>query len=321
MAIDPFSLLIFILLLIVIALLLKRGNITREVEGAVVRSLQNSSGMFEAVFSSAISKNVNTLEGAFAKSMKQLGLQEDMGVLKNTTRELKDLTTDLKTMFAVKHQRARFGELQLEGLLKDLFPHTRLKFQHNIPGCGTPDACIMVDETHYLCIDSKFPLENLKRYGEARGEEKDQYWDAFLRDVYRHIDDVRKKYVSRGNTLDFAFMFVPSDLIYFKIASESSEVLVEAAKSGVIMVSPSILPAYLSLVSAKIKAEEISEKAEEIQNKIDGMSKHMEELDTALERAYRQIGHANTNMGRAMNAFQNMKNYFSSITSLKGDKE
>jgi DNA recombination protein RmuC len=152
------------------------SSIPNWIDGAVAKSFQNSAAVFESVFSSAISKNTEVIKGAFATSLKELGIQEDLGKLSQASSELKNITSDLKTMFQIKHARAKFGELQLENLLRDIFPASRLVFQKNI-GYGIPDACVMVEDSKYLCIDSKFPLENFRRYSEAESEEeRSRYW-------------------------------------------------------------------------------------------------------------------------------------------------
>jgi DNA recombination protein RmuC len=220
-------------------------------------------------------------------------------------------------MFEIKQSRARFGELQLEMLLRDIFPSNRLAFQHNIPGTGTPDACIIVENGKHLCIDSKFPLENFRKYANAVGDEKRKYWDAFTKDIKRHIEDIRRKYVGRENTVDFAFLFVPSDTIYYHLISEAPEVAVEASKAGVILASPTVLPAYLNLISTKIKAEEISERADEIQEKINGMIKYIEDLESRLNTATRHINNAYNSIGKARQSFERMKTYFKTISNLE----
>jgi len=291
-------------------------NLPGWVEGAVLKTFQSSSGIFENVFASAISKNAEVIKGAFATSIKELGIQEDVGKLKEASSDLKSLTADLKSMFEVKQSRAKFGELQLEMLLRDTFPQNRLHFQRNIPKIGTPDACILV-ESKYLCIDSKFPLENFKKYVSAESEEeRRRCWDAFVKDVKRHIQDVRAKYVGRENTFDFAFLFVPSDAIFYHLIGDAPEVVVEASKAGVVLASPMVLPAYLNLVSARIRAEEISERADEIQAKINGMVKYIEDLESKLNTTTRHVVNAYNSIGKTSQSFERMKDYFMTISSL-----
>lgn len=296
-------------------------NIQQGIENAVLKTFQSSSGVFESIFTSAISKNTEVIKGAFSTSLQELGIQEDLGRLKETSKDLKNLTSDLKSMFEIKQARAKFGELQLESLLRDLFPSSRLRFQHSISDVGTPDACIRVQKNRYLCIDSKFPLENLKKFGKAENEkDRENSWNKFLKDVEKHVNDINRKYVGKEMTMDFAFMYVPSDTVYYQIACDAPEIIVEASKKGVVLTSPSILPAYLSLISAGIRAEEISEKAEQIQKKIDRLGKYMDEVEDVLEKSNRHLDRASASMGKTLYAFNQMKSYFSSISGLEVEK-
>lgn len=292
-------------------------NIQQMVENSFLRTIQGSTSIFENLFASTLSRNAEIIKGAFATSLKELGIQEDLGKLKEASNDLKSITSDLKSMFEVKSSRAKFGELQLESLLKDVFPPQRLRFRENI-GNGIPDACVLVEENRFLCIDSKFPLENFKKFCESeKAEEKEKFWNMFINDVRKHVDAIRSKYVGRDNTMDFAFMFIPSDAIYFRIVSESPEIAVEASKLGVILTSPSILPAYLSLISAKIKAEEISRSAEEIRKKIDGLGVYLDGLGDKLDTLVKHINNASSNVPKVQQAFNSLKAFYSSLVSLR----
>lgn len=288
-------------------------SIPTIVEGAVSKTFQSSAGVFESLFASALTKNSEVIKGAFATSLKELGIQEDLGKLSEASADLKTLTSDLKSMFQVKQSRARFGEMQLESLLKDIFPANRIMFQKNI-GVGTPDACILVEDGKFLCIDSKFPLENFRRYSEADSEaEKKQHWNSFVRDLKKHVEDIRSKYVGKENTLDFALMFVPSDTIFYHIISEGPDLAVEASKAGVILSSPSVLPAYLSLISARIRAQEISRRAEEIQRKLGKMGHFIENLESDLETLFRHVGNASKKASDVKTSFSDLKSFYSVI--------
>ncbi|MEM1671811.1 MAG: DNA recombination protein RmuC [Archaeoglobaceae archaeon] len=296
-------------------------SVQQMVENSVVRTIQNSASIFESLFASALAKNTEAIKGAFATSLKELGIQEDMGKLREASNDLKNITSDLKSMFEIKSSRAKFGELQLENLLRDLFPVQRLKFQENI-GSGIPDACVLVEENRFLCIDSKFPLENFRKFCEAeKAEDKDKLWKMFLNDLERHVESIRSKYVGKENTLDFAFMFIPSDAIYYRIISESPEIAVEASKAGVILTSPSILPAYLNLISAKIRAEEISKSVERIQKSMDELGRHLEDFEGNLETLLRHVTNASNNVPKVQKSFNNLRAFYSNLSSLRDLEE
>jgi DNA recombination protein RmuC len=165
-------------------------------------------------------------------------------------------------------------------------------------------------------------LENFKKYNEAENaDEKERYWREFLKDVRRHAEAIRDKYVGKENTADFAFMFVPSDALFYQIVSEASDIAVEASKAGVILASPSVLPAYLNLVSARIRAEEISEKAEEIQRKMNTFGNYLEDLGSKLATLFKHVNNASSNVPKVQQSFDRLNAYYSSVRSLEIEAE
>ncbi len=123
--------------------------------------------------------------------------------------------------------------------------------------------------------------------------------------------------MGRENTLDFAFMFVPSDSIFYHLVSEEPDLVVEASKSGVILASPSVLPAYLNLVSARIQAQEISRRADEIKNKINVLGKHIDNLSSDLETLFGHISRASNKVPSVKTSLANLRSYYSSICSFE----
>ncbi|MCD6155255.1 MAG: DNA recombination protein RmuC [Candidatus Verstraetearchaeota archaeon] len=289
-------------------------NLPQTVEFSVMKTIQNSSGIFQNAVTSALSQNTDIIKGAFATSLKELGIQEDLGAIKNAAGDLKNVTSDLKSMFEVTTTRGRFGELQLESILGDIFPPQKFRIRESI-GTEVPDAYIIIDENKYLCIDSKFPLDNFKRYLEAEDPgKKERYWKDFLRNVGAHVGEIKNKYVGKENTMDFAFMFIPSDRVYYTLVSEAPEFVSDAAKSGVIMTSPSLLPAHLSLVLTKIQAEEISKRANEVQRKIQHLGTHIENLERTLNILFRHVRNSSNKIPDVERALDDLKLYYNSLS-------
>ena len=291
-----------------------KENLPQTVEFSVLKTIQSNSNVFENAVTSALAQNTEIIKGAFATSLKELGIQEDLGAIKNAAGDLKKVTSDLKSMFEVTPTRGKFGELQLESILRDIFPPQKFRIRENI-GTGVPDACIIIDENKYLCIDSKFPLDNFRKYIEAEDpREKERYWKDFLNNVATHVQEIKNKYIGKENTMDFAFMFIPSDRVYYNLVSEAPEFVSDAAKAGVIMTSPSLLPAHLSLVLTKIQAEEISKRANEVQRKIYHLGTHIERLERALDTLFRHIRNSNNKIPEVERALDDLKLYYTSLS-------
>jgi DNA recombination protein RmuC len=93
--------------------------------------------------------------------------------------------------------------------------------------------------------------------------------------------------------MDFAFMFIPSEGIYYDLltnqvgAGEDDNLIQRAAsKYKVIIVSPTSFLAYLQTVLQGLKALEIEKRAEDIQKRVGELGKHL----GSYEEYYRKLG-------------------------------
>ena len=95
--------------------------------------------------------------------------------------------------------------------------------------------------------------------------------------------------------MDFAFMFIPSEGIYYDLltnqvgAGEEENLIQRAAsKYKVIIVSPTSFLAYLQTVMQGLKALQIEERAVEIQKRVGELGKHI----GSYEELYKKLGNA-----------------------------
>ena len=95
--------------------------------------------------------------------------------------------------------------------------------------------------------------------------------------------------------MDFAFMFIPSEGIYYDLltnqvgAGEEENLIQRAAsKYKVIIVSPTSFLAYLQTVMQGLKALQIEKQAEEIQKRVGELGKHI----GSYEEYYKKLGNA-----------------------------
>jgi len=126
--------------------------------------------------------------------------------------------SELQEILRPPKARGGFGELLLENLLRDRLPATAFEFQYGFAGGERVDAVIKVDRI--VPIDSKFPLDNFERMLRADNDiERQQFEKLFARDVKAHVDAISTKYIRPDEgTYDFAFMYLPSEAIYYELA-------------------------------------------------------------------------------------------------------
>ena len=263
------------------------------------------------------------IKDAFATCWKELGIDQDIGAIKEKAQDITRAAQSLQDLFKVTRGRGEYGEFQLEQILKDLLPPQYVHIRERIPRIGKiPDAHISTPQG-ILCIDSKFPLENYRRMIEtADPTQKENYKVAFRRDVQEQIDKIKEDYVKpEEGTTPFAFGFIPSEAVYQYLTECETELVAKAAKEGVLLVSPATLAVNLNLLSIGLKAVEISEKAEEIQKNLKGLGSALRELEDVWNTLYSHIKNSYNKAGEVNNKYTNLKLAFQKIAETREEKK
>ena len=189
-------------------------------------------------------------------------------------------------------QRGILGEYYLETVLKNVLPPGMYQMQYPFKNGEIVDAAVFVSDK-IVPIDSKFSLDNYNRLVHAPDAERPAFEKAFVNDLKMRITETAKYIRPEENTMDFAFMFIPSEGIYYdlltnQVGGGEDENLIQraAGKYKVIIVSPTSFLAYLQTVMQGLKALKIEEKAVEIQQRVGELGKHV----AAYEDFYRKLG-------------------------------
>jgi DNA recombination protein RmuC len=217
-------------------------------------------------------------------------------------RELSQLQQILRPPKA----RGGFGELLLENLLGDRLPRSAFEIQYGFTGGERVDAVIKVDRL--VPIDSKFPLDNFERMAAADNDlERQQFEKLFARDVKSHVDAISAKYIRPDEgTYEFAFMYLPSEAIYYELAcGRTGALLAYAHDKRVLPVSPTTLTAYLQVIVLGLKGLQIEQHAQEVmaycarlQSDFGKFKEDFELVGTHLERAHKKFGDSEKRLGK-----------------------
>jgi len=216
-------------------------------------------------------------------SVKEIGRQTQ-----GFAQQLQNLQDILKN----PKQRGILGEYYLETVLKNVLPPGMYQMQYPFKNGEIVDAAVFVSDK-IVPIDSKFSLDNYNRLVHASEAEKPTFEKAFVNDLKMRITETAKYIRPEENTMDFAFMFIPSEGIYYdlltnQVGGGEDENLIQraAGKYKVIIVSPTSFLAYLQTVMQGLKALKIEEKAVEIQQRVGELGKHI----SAWQEFYRKLG-------------------------------
>jgi DNA recombination protein RmuC len=266
-----------------------------------------------------ISVDQEAVKGAVATCWKELGVDQDIGAIKQRAEDIKNATQALTTLFRVTRGRGEYGEFQLEQILRDLLPKQYVHIRERIPKTGKiPDAHIVTPQG-IVCIDSKFPLDNYRKLIEIADEtQRASFATSFCSDVNTHIKKIKSDYVKpEEGTTPFAFGFIPSEAVYQYLTECESSLVAEAAKEGVLLVSPATLAINLNLLSLGLKATEISEKAQQIQNNLGKLSKSLGEVETSWSTLYTHIKNTYSKASEVNEKYGKLRDTFDRIANIE----
>lgn len=244
----------------------------------------------------AMSDSVNRQFSESAKIIKEV--TQGLTKLDETNKQVvsfADQLQGLQDILKNPKQRGILGEYYLETVLKNVLPPGSFQMQYSFPDGKIVDAAVFVQDK-IVPIDSKFSIDNYNRLVEEKDPlEKDRLEKLFVSDLKNRIVET-SKYIQPGQgTMDFAFMFIPHEAIYYDLIvnkigalKEDSETLIQraASKYHVLIVSPTSFLAYLQTVMQGLNALRIESQAKEIVKKVGDLVRHLKNY----QEFYRKLG-------------------------------
>lgn len=222
--------------------------------------------------------------------------------LDETNRRVVDVADELKTLQNVLQnpkQRGVFGEYYLQSVLENVLPPGQFALQYKFNDGEIVDAAIFLEKGQILPVDSKFSLENYNRMIEATEKsERDKLLLKVKMDLKGRIDETSKYIRPSENTMDFAFMFIPSESLYYDLlinnvgTGGSSRDLIEYAfrDKHVIIVSPTSFMAYLQTVLQGLRSLQIEEQAKDIQVRVGKLGQHIGKFEDYMQKLGNALG-------------------------------
>ncbi|MEK7451642.1 MAG: DNA recombination protein RmuC [Patescibacteria group bacterium] len=263
---------------------------------------------------SQINEITRTLDRKLGESTKILQQQfgESARIIREITTELTkvgegqkqvvDIAKQLESLQDIlknPKQRGVLGEYYLETVLKNVLPPGSFQMQYEFKDGTIVDAAIFVKDK-VIPIDSKFSLENYNRLLETKDEaEQKRLETAFRDDLKMRIDETAKYVKPEEGTMEFAFMFIPAEAVYYDLlvnkigaVKSSTRDLIQyaAGEKKVMIVSPTTFLAYLQTVLQGLKALQIEESAKEIRKRVMELGKHLASYETYMKKLGVHLG-------------------------------
>jgi len=265
--------------------------------------IQNQINEITRTLDVKLGESTKILQSQFGESAKIIrDVTERLTKLDETNKQVIDFADqlrDLQDILTNPKQRGVLGEYFLETVLKNVLPPGSFQMQYPFNDGTIVDAVIFVRDK-IIPIDSKFSLENYNRILETKDEsERARYEAAFKEDLKMRIDETSKYIKPNENTTEFAFMFIPSEAVYYdllinKIGAVKSNtrdlIQYAAGNKKVMIVSPTTFLAYLQTVLQGLKALQIEESAKEIRKRVEELGRHLSSYETYMKKIGVHLG-------------------------------
>ncbi len=238
-------------------------------------------------------KNMNeSMRNQFDRSASLIrDVTEGLTKLDETNRQVvsfADQLQNLQDILKNPKQRGILGEYYLETLLKNVLAPSQYQMQYGFKN-GEMVDCVVFVKDKIIPVDSKFSLENYNRMIETNDKsEKERLEKIFVNDLKLRISETAKYIRPEEGTMDFAFMFIPHEAIYYDLlinkigaVTEETDNLIQraAGKYKVIIVSPTSFLAYLQTVLQGLKAMQIEETTKDIIKRVSEIGTHLKKYE------------------------------------------
>jgi len=249
-------------------------------------------------FKEQFGENTKVIQEISGQSNKMIAeITEKLTSLDKTNQQVIGFSEQLSNLEKVlKHQKQRgnLGEAGLQLVLENILPPTAFHLQYKFVDGTIVDAVVKTKDG-LIPIDAKFSLDNYERLiHEDDDNKRNEYEKMFKNDLKKRIDETAKYILPKEGTLDFAFMFIPSEAIYYDLLVNDVKSVVKIntrnlidyafVEKHVVIVSPTTFAAYLQTVMQGLRAMRIEESAVAIRKNVEQLGKHMNAYEDYMKK-------------------------------------
>lgn len=272
-----------------------------------VNELTRNINNLQETVGNRLEQNNTSMQSSMQKQLSESAklvadVTQRLAKLDETNKRVIDVADELKTLQNVLQnpkQRGVFGEYYLESVLDNILPSKNYQMQYKFSDNEIVDAVVFLDKGQILPIDSKFSLENYNRMvAESHKPDREKLLAKVRTDLKNRIDETSKYIRPSEGTMDFAFMFIPSESLYYDLligdvgTGSSARDLIEYAfrDKKVIIVSPTSFMAYLQTVLQGLRSLQIEEQAKDIQIRVGKLGQHIAKFDEFMGKLGKSLG-------------------------------
>jgi DNA recombination protein RmuC len=253
-----------------------------------------------------------TLERRLGESFKQVS--ERLEQVHKGLGEMQTLATgvgDLKKVLTNVKTRGTWGEVQLGALLEqvlnpDQFATNvvtkdggeRVEFAIKLPGQGADK-----DETVWLPIDAKFPVEDYQRLVEAQEKADIEGVEAAGKQLENRVKgcagDICEKYLNPPKTTDFGILFMPIEGLFAEVIRRTGLTEVIQRECRVVIAGPTTLWSILSSLQMGFRTLAIQKRSSEVWNLLAAVKTEWTKYGDVLDAVQKKLHQASDTIEKA----------------------
>lgn len=273
----------------------------------------------------------STLDERFNQSFKIIS--DRLSEINKGFMEMQSLQTrvnDLKKIFTNVKQRGTWGEIALDNLLSQILTpeqysknvnitkneNERVDFVINLPGKN--------EETVFLPIDAKFPIEDYLRLVEASEKGNATQIEEEGKNLEKRIkaeaQSIRDKYVHPPKTCDFAILYLPVEGLYAEVVRRPNLIEDLQTRLRVVVCGPTTLAALLNSLQMGFRTVAIEKRSTEIGKLLEQFRKDFTQFSDLLGQTKKKLESVQNTIDNAEKRTQLIGKRLQSVSAITGEK-
>lgn len=238
----------------------------KEIQSSNEKKLDEMRATVDEKLSTTLEKRLNESVKIINQGIETVS--QGIGEMKNLTNGM----SDFKRMITNVKTRGGWGEVQLGTLLEQVLSPNQYGSQVSINDSERVDYVIKLpgkdDNTIYLPVDAKFPMEDYLRLCKANDEKDLKEIEVQSKNLERRIKEeakkIKDKYINVPKTTDFGVMYLPVEGLYAEVLKRADLIDSIQREYKILICGPTTLTALLNSLQMGFKTVAIEKRSSEI---------------------------------------------------------
>lgn len=240
---------------------------------------------------------------------------------------------DLKNVLANVKTRGGWGEIQLENLIDQIL--TRDQYEKNVLtkkgssdrveiGIKLPGRDLTKNETVWLPIDAKFPVEDYQRLIDAQEIANvaaiNEANKAIETRIKGEAKKIAEKYLDPPHTTDFAIMFLPIEGLYAEVLRRPGLAEFLQREYRVVVSGPTTLAALLNSLQMGFRTLAIEKRSSEVWKILSAVKNEFGKFGDLLDKTQKKLQEASNTIDDASKATRKIEKQLNKVEELPSDE-